>query len=62
MAISSCAMILGEGSANHSMPVLLFVCVCYFSCAAVSLLGWDRSTVAQQAETTVSEHSLISCL
>ena len=72
MASSSLARILGECSTIHSSParccffLFLFVCLLFLieisSRTLIPLFCQDQSTVAQRAQTTVTECSLTSCL
>ena len=54
------ARILGEGSANYSPPPLFPKKKIFHTNS--TLYTWIRSPVAQQAETTVAECSLMSCV
>ena len=65
VAFSSRARILGECSATHSPPALFFFFffkVEISSRTLISSLGQDQSTVAQRADTAVTECSLTSCV
>ena len=60
VASFSRARILGECSTIHSPLALLFFKVEISSRTLIPLFGQDQSTVAQRAETTVTECSLTS--
>ena len=54
------------GRFDHWVPPVLFFCVCVCEVEICThqfhFLGRDQSTVAQRAETTVAESSLMSCV
>ena len=47
------ARITGEGSTNHSPPVVFSPSVAQLVCTKYTLLGYGSSTMAQQTETIV---------
>ena len=62
-AFSSLARIWGECSAIHSPPSLFFFFKVELSSRTlIPLLCQDQSTVAQQAETTITFKLLAGCL